>query len=66
VKRVLSACLEQTFKFETEEESKIYIDRLSRKDVKCKVVDRRVEPDKTVTVKIIRDYNGHPLGDYMN
>jgi len=66
VKRVLSACLEQTFKFETEDESKIYIDRLSRKIAKCKVVDRRVEPDKTVTVKIIRDYNGHPLGNYLD
>ncbi|MDR3332076.1 MAG: hypothetical protein LBT08_05550 [Synergistaceae bacterium] len=66
MKRILSACLEQTIKFESEEEHQAFIANLNRKGVKHKVVGAKSQPDNSVMVKLIRDYNRHPIGDYFD
>jgi dsRNA-specific ribonuclease len=66
MKRVISACLEQTQKFETESDYQTYIKGLERKHIKYKIVDKQARSDSTVTVKIVRDYNDYPVGDYLD
>jgi hypothetical protein len=66
LRRITSACLEQTLKFESEGGTQTYINRLNRKGVKYKIVDKQTGSDNFVTVKIIRDYSTYPVGDYLN
>lgn len=65
MKRIISACLEQTQKFETEDDYQIFIKGLERKRVKYKIINKQIQSDNTVMVKIIRDYNHYPIGDYF-
>lgn len=55
MKRIISAYLEQTLKFETEENYQAYIHGLERKQTKFKIVDRQMQPDSTVIIKIIKN-----------
>jgi hypothetical protein len=66
MKRILSACLEQTVLFKTEEESHTYINNLKKNGVTCKIVETQTHPDNSVAVKLIRDYNKRPVGDYFD
>lgn len=66
MKRVISACLEQTQKFETDRDFQTYLSDLDRNKVKYKIVDKQVGSDSTVTVKLIREYNDYSVGDYMD
>lgn len=66
MKRILSACLEQTQRFETEGDYQTYIKGLERKSVKYKIMENQTGADNSITAKMIRDYNGYPVGDYLN
>jgi hypothetical protein len=66
VQRIISACLEQTEKFSTEKEYQTYVSILERMHVKFKIIDRQIYPDNTIIVKVIRDYDNYPVGDYLN
>lgn len=66
MKRILSACVEQTQKFETEHDYQTYIRGLNRKSVMYKVVDKKTEDDGMISIKIIRAYNNYPVGNYLN
>jgi hypothetical protein len=66
MKRIISACLEQTQKFETDADYQTYIKGLERKRIKYKIVDKQVESDNTVIVKVKRDYSNYPVGDYLD
>ena len=55
MKRVISACQEQTHQFETEKDYQDYIVSLDRKRVKY----------NTVLVKMIKSYSNYPVADYL-
>lgn len=65
MKRVISACLEQTLKFVAEEDYQNFIKGLERRRVKFKAFDKQVQPDNTITVKIIKNQKGYAIGDYL-
>jgi hypothetical protein len=66
MKRVISACVEQTQKFETEKDLESYINSLERKRVKYKIVDRKQGSDNTVMLKVIMQYSSFPVGEYLD
>ncbi|MBU9727448.1 hypothetical protein [Diplocloster modestus] len=66
MKRIISACLEQTQKFESLEEFEAYQNSLDRKHIKYKIVDKQEQPGHSVSIKIIRSYNDYPVGNYMD
>ncbi len=65
MKRVISACQEQTHQFETEKDYQDYIVSLDRKRVKYKIVDKQTQSDNTVLVKMIKSYSNYPVADYL-
>lgn len=66
MKRILSACLEQTQRFESEGDYQTYLKGLERKKIQYKILDKVSQPGGFITVKLIRDYNNYPVGEYMN
>jgi hypothetical protein len=66
VKRIISACLEQTFDFERDDEFKTFFSRYDRRGTKYKIVGKETTPDKHVVVRIVKEYNTYPIGDYLN
>lgn len=66
MKRIISACLEQTQKFESEDSYQAHINSLERKRIKYKIIDKQTQPDNTIIVKLIRDYGEYFVGDYLN
>ncbi|MBR5559654.1 MAG: hypothetical protein IKU72_05360 [Oscillospiraceae bacterium] len=79
MKRVHSACLEQTIHFQLKEdeigheaalrsvanEVAQYKAMLERKHIKHKILDETTQPDGSIMVKIKRQYNSYNLGDYL-
>lgn len=78
MKRIQYACLAQTIHFELKEdlpraeaaelakqEAASYRAGLDRRNVKYKVEEERVLPDGSVTLKIRKQYNTYPCGDYL-
>lgn len=65
MKRVVSACLEQTNRFENESDYNLFLSGLERKKIKFKVVDVQTQPDNSVIVKIKKQYNDYDTGDYL-
>lgn len=66
MKRIISACLEQTNRFETAEEFAAYTASMNRKNVKYKVVESENQPDGSVIVKIKKQYNHYDTGSYLD
>lgn len=66
MKRILSACLEQTQRFEVPENFEAYQRTLERRKVRYKILDKKAEPDGSLTVRLIRDYNHYPVGNYLS
>lgn len=66
MKRVISACLEQTLKFGGEDEFQIFFGRRDSRQTKYKIVEKKVQPDSTIVVKILREHSTFPVGDYLN
>ncbi len=65
MKRVINASLEQTQQFETEKDYQDYILSLTRKRVKHKVLDKQVQSDNTVIVKIVKSYANYPVDESL-
>lgn len=79
MKRVKAACICQTLHFmlkedaehnwavkQVEYEVEQYKKNLERKQTKYKIVDEAVQPDGSVIMKIIKQYNASPVGDYLD
>lgn len=79
MKRVKAACICQTLHFMLKEEAahdwaveqvkrevEQYKTNLERNRTKYKIVDETAQPDGSILLKIIKQYNSGPIGDYLN
>lgn len=80
MKRMESACLLQTIVFRPKddvvpldaakaavrEEYASYLNRLERTHTAYCITEEETETDGTVRIRIMRQYNTYPTGDYLN
>ncbi|MBO5282096.1 MAG: hypothetical protein J6B43_03060 [Lachnospiraceae bacterium] len=79
MKRVKSACICQTLHFMLKEdlghtyaakmvreEVEKYKKSLDRNHTQYKIVEETVQDDDSIIIKIIKQYNTSPVGDYLN
>ena len=79
MKRIKSACLEQTIHFElkadlekeeavqgVQREVEHYKLSMDRRHVKYKVLEENTLPDGSIQMKIKKQYNSYPCGDYLD
>lgn len=66
MKRIISACLEQTNRFESEEEYSAFISSMNRKQIKYKITSKEAQPDGSVIAGIKRQYNHYDTGSYLD
>lgn len=79
MKRVKAACICQTLLFmlkddldhnmavkQVEQEVSHYKETLKRNRTQFRIVDESVQPDGSIMIKIIKQYNTSPVGDYLN
>lgn len=78
MKRIQSACICQTLHFmlkeplpyeealkQTTYEVKHYKDTLDRNRIQYRIVEESVQPDGSILVKVIKQHNQSPVGDYL-
>lgn len=65
MKRIITACLEQTIKFESSEEFEAFKEQLTRKGTKFKVTDTE-NNGSNVIVRLKKQYNGYDVGNYLD
>ena len=66
MKRILSACLQQTIRFETKQEFEDYKGQLDRKNKPYRVDSVAEEPTGSVVVQIRKQYNDYQPGTYLD
>ncbi|MCD8105012.1 MAG: hypothetical protein LUF35_08445 [Lachnospiraceae bacterium] len=79
MKRVKAACICQTLHFMlkedlghdyavkmVQEEVAQYKRTLERNRTQYKIVDESEQPDGSIMVKVIKQYNNSPVGDYLD
>lgn len=79
MKRIRAACICQTLHFMLKDdishedalklidhEVRRYKESLEKNRVKHKILEETTEPDGSVVIKIIKQYNTSPLGDYLD
>ena len=79
MKRIQSACICQTLHFMlkedgghdyavsmVKEEVEKYKHSLEKNRTKYRIVEETAQPDGSVVMKIIKQYNQSPVGDYLN
>jgi len=79
MKRIKSACICQTIHFMLKDgisnefnkqqvvrEVENYKNTLERNKTQYKIVEETTEADGSVIIKIIKQYNASPVGDYLN
>ncbi len=79
MKRVKAACICQTLHFMlkedvahdwgvklVEQEFEQYKASLEKNRTQYKIVEQNVQPDGSIMVKVIKQYNNSPIGDYLN
>lgn len=79
MKRVKAACICQTLHFLLKEdlphemavklvrqEVEQYQRELERRHTRYKIVEQSDEPDGSVLLKVIKQYNATPVGDYLD
>ena len=79
MKRIQAACICQTLHFilkediahemavrQVQEEVAHYKRTLERNHTQYKVVEETTQPDGSIIIKIIKQYNQSPVGDYLN
>ncbi len=79
MKRIQSACICQTLHFMlkedvghdyavsmVKEEVEKYKNSLEKNRSKYRIVEETAQPDGSVVMKIIKQYNQSPVGDYLN
>lgn len=65
MKRIITACLEQTIKFESSEEFEAFKEQLTRKGTKFKVTNTE-NNGSNVIVRLKKQYNGYDVGSYLD
>ena len=78
MKRIKAACICQTLHFMLKEdvEQKVAVAKvrdevaaykasLDRNRTKYRILEEKTEPDGSVILKIIKQYNGSPVGEYF-
>lgn len=79
MKRVKAACICQTLHFmlkedvdhswavkQVEDEVEHYKKSLERNRIKYKIVEQTGEPDGSILLKVIKQYNASPVGNYLD
>ena len=79
MKRVKAACICQTLHFMTKEEEQPenairwvrqeveqYKKGLERNHTKYRILEETEQPDGSMIIKVIKQYNTSPVGDYLN
>lgn len=79
MKRIKSACLQQTVHFELKadiehreaaaavrQEVEHYKQTMDRRHIPYKVLSEETLPDESIVLKIVKQYNSYPCGDYLN
>lgn len=79
MKRVKAACICQTLHFMlkedvehsmaakmVKEEVAVYKRTLERNRTQYKIVEETVQPDDSIIIKIIKQYNTSPVGNYLD
>ncbi len=79
MKRVKAACICQTLHFMlkedvghdyavklVKEEVAQYKKTLERNRTQYKIVEQTTQPDGSIMLKVIKQYNSSPVGDYLN
>ncbi|MCD8014735.1 MAG: hypothetical protein LUG99_16495 [Lachnospiraceae bacterium] len=79
MKRVKAACICQTLHFMlkedlghdyavkmVQEEVAQYKRTLERNRTQYKIIDESEQPDGSIMLKVIKQYNNSPVGDYLN
>ena len=79
MKRIQSACLSQTIHFQLKDdlehsqaveqvraEYAHYKQLLERNRTQYKIVEQVTQPDGSIILKVIKQYNSSPVGDYLN
>lgn len=72
MKRITSACLEQTIRFDTYNDAKPredyerFLELLERKKTKYQVVEEKEESDGTLFVKLKKQYNAYKTDGYID
>ena len=79
MKRIKAACICQTLHFMLKEdvghdyavklvneEVEQYKKTLERNHTQYKIVEQNVQPDGSIMIKVIKQYNSSPVGDYLN
>ncbi len=79
MKRIKAACICQTLHFMLKEDAEHqwavnqvkqdlehYKQGLERNHTKYKIVEETTQPDGSVILKIIKQYNSAPVGDYLS
>lgn len=79
MKRIKAACLCQTLHFMLKEDTphsyaaklvreevEQYKKSLERRRTPYKIVEETVQPDDSILLRVIKQYNQTPVGDYLN
>ncbi len=79
MKRIKAACICQTIHFMLKEDAERqwaknqvkqdvenYKQGLERNRTQYKIVEETTQPDGSVILKVIKQYNSAPVGDYLN
>lgn len=79
MKRIQSACLLQTVcfrprdvypsdfnKVQVRKEYETYKDKMTRSGTKFKILEETTQPDGSIIVKLKKQNNQQPIGDYFN
>lgn len=79
MKRVKAACICQTLHFmlkedlehtyaakQVRDEVEHYNQTLERNRVRHRIVEETVQPDDSIIIKVIKQYNQSPVGEYLN
>lgn len=71
MKRIISACLEQTIRFDTYNDAdpkmdkKRYFEQLDRKRTRYQIVDEQEEADGALIVRLKKQYNAYKTDGYI-
>ena len=79
MKRIQAACICQTLHFmlkedvahdwavkQVEQEVEHYKNQLERNRIKYRILEESVQTDGSIIVKVIKQYNTSPVGDYLD
>ena len=66
MKRIKAACICQTLHFLVREEVEYYKQALECNRTRHKIVDEAEQEDGSVVIRIIKQYNRSPVGNYLD